>query len=122
MISWQIVVAFLSKGLRKSCLCKKQISRLITSYHFHPDSMLLTDMKANVRLVIDIDKLKYCNICPASDLLMPKTLKMKLERPSWPSDSVMASKKVTFLLKVFSSTSFSRVSVPVFQDCQKFLV
>ena len=79
-------------------------------------------MKATVRLEMDIDKLKNCNICPATVLLMPKTLKMKLERPIWQRDSVMASKKVTFLLKAFFKGSTPGMSSKKFQYFQKFLV
>ena len=44
--------------------------------------ILLTEMKDTVRLEIDIVKLKYCTNRANDVLLIPKTLKMKLERPS----------------------------------------
>ena len=72
----------------------------------------LTEMKAKVRLKLEVAMLKYWKNCVTKLSLIPKMRKMILLRVNCEIDSVVVSKNDTFLLNFSSSGGKSGNSFP----------
>ena len=81
-------------------------------------------MNATLRLRREVDKLKYWKNFVFSSLLTPKIRRRMQDKVNWDNDSVVASKKDTFLLKTLdggSSGMFSPLSKALQDLLTKFL-